>query len=104
MKTWYEASRDCYLRKTNNLHFDLVSVHDSNEQRFITSLLRKQTWYQDSEITNADQRFPWIGLHKDQNHLWNDTEHVKWVDDSSLGYRNWAHDEPKNEVMRIYRI
>ena len=76
----------------------MVSVHDSKEQEFITSLLMQQEWYRNRDIDSTDFRFPWIGLHKDQNSLWNDTEAVKWSDDSSFNYQNWAHDEPKNEV------
>ena len=76
----------------------MVSVHDQKEQDFVTSMMMKQTWYRIPDIDSTDTRFPWIGLHKDQASLWNDTEHVKWVDDSSLTYKNWAHNEPKNEV------
>ena len=80
------------------LNFDLVSVHSEQENSFIKNLTMAQSWYKEKNLEPSDKRFPWIGLRKSPRAFWNDTENVRWVDDSPFVYNKWAAGEPNSKV------
>ena len=79
-------------------HFNLVSVHNADENNFIKSLLMKQPWYKNESLPISDEHFPWIGLQKPNHILWNATDNITWVDMAPFRYSNWAEGEPKQKV------
>ena len=62
-------------------------------------MIMKQEWYREPNIMPSDKRFPWIGLHLMFSSSWNETENIRWVDDSAFSYQNWAAHEPNSMVM-----
>ena len=90
--------RDCESHNDGDLHYNLVSVHNEEENNFIKNLLMEQSWYREPNLEISDPRLPWIGLRKNRVSLWNDTDNVRWVDDSPFGYNKWAENEPRDEV------
>jgi len=97
-KAWFDAMRDCESHNDGDLHYNLVSVHNEEENNFIKNLLMEQSWYREPNLEISDPRLPWIGLRKNRVSLWNDTDNVRWVDDSPFGYNKWAENEPRDEV------
>ena len=101
-KTWYDAMRDCMSHAEGGLHFNLVSVHNDEEDKFITNMISE-------EVPNigvpdvTDPRLPWIGLHEDpgkSGKSWNAST-SNWVDGSPVVYQNWANNEP-NAGVSVY--
>uniref|UniRef100_A0AC35GI39 C-type lectin domain-containing protein n=1 Tax=Panagrolaimus sp. PS1159 TaxID=55785 RepID=A0AC35GI39_9BILA len=76
--TWLEAEERC---KVDYAH--LASIHNSNENNFITQLA---TFHQ----SDCDwSKEPWIGLiTEDENKQW------KWTDGTPFDYNNWLPGQP----------
>ena len=92
-KTWSNAQTECKANNQLTLSFDLVSVHDGDENQFITQLMLRG----DPDVGLAHFNYPWIGLHKDNQDSWSS---AKWTDGTSYSYNNWGSGEPSRSDVR----
>ena len=86
---------DCMSNAEGGLHYNLVSVHNEEENNFITNMVLEKDFEEHGTTMEETSYLPWIGLHKDPVPSWNVSN---WVDGSPVVYKNWAANEPNSEV------
>ena len=99
ISTWNQARYACRNHNEGKYLYDLVSVHDKDENEFLVSLMLQEDPYLGIKHYN----FPWIGLYcpptfHNQFYLtccihattpgsWED---AKWIDGSPVNFKNWS--------------
>ena len=107
ISTWNHAKYACKNLNEGKFLYDLVSVHDYYENKFLVSLMLQEDPYLGSKHYN----FPWIGLycppafhnkfyltcsnHATTQGSW---KNAKWTDGSSVNFTNWSK-EPKEQAI-----
>ena len=111
ISNWDEARYACINLSNGEFRYDLVSIHDLNENQFLVSLMLQD----DPDLGVKHYNFPWVGLHcissfktkyysscsihATTQENW---QHDRWIDGSALNFTNWKSGEPsKKKVCSI---